>query len=326
MACTRIPSRALVLLATSLLALLTGLLAGCSPGESDAGDEGTGCGPVTLADTVGRAPSYAEAYDGAYDHYPHDEDACRAVWLPGAEDGFVPQGLAVRGGTAWVSGYGDAEPGRRYCWVMRVDRATGDLLGERRWRPDASVLCRHGGGVALDGDGLWLVENKALWLLDADTLRILARHPIEDLKASVLVTDRSGRLGIGSFRRQRAGRLHWFELAPLRARADGTPLSAAEATSHRRITRGAQGFSWSAGLWQTSSTSTCALGVLPGGGRVGLVPGAEGLARQGRTLWVVSETASAAYQRAGRSAVPMLVGYDAGRARSWAEPDCVPWR
>ena len=93
----------------------------------------------------------------------------------------MPQGLALDGRTAWVSGYRWRKAyGDRPCRLLRVDLRTGKLLastgqltgsvGERR-----STFCRHGGALSLDRHGLWLAEADRLWLVDPDRVGTPAR-------------------------------------------------------------------------------------------------------------------------------------------------------
>lgn len=84
----------------------------------------------------------------------------------------MPQGLAITGRTAWLSGF-HYRPGygRRPCQLVRVDIVTGRRLayhtaiyGQVGARP--RTYCRHGGGIIQRGRWLWLVEKHKLWLVD----------------------------------------------------------------------------------------------------------------------------------------------------------------
>lgn len=324
-----------------MLAIVLVLTAGCTSGSHDRPDgpdpsvAGSGCGPVRVPDVRGPRPAYAA---GGLDRFANDQAACAAVWLR-TGDGFVPQGLAVSGHTAWVSGMdADARVGHRYCSIRSVDLRTGRELaradpvtGHVGARPP--VLCRHGGGLALDDHGLWLVETGRLWLLDPDTLGVRRAWSLQPpIRGSFAALDSSGRLGVGGWRPARAGRLFWFATDDLVGGA-ALDLTADLAESSRRVPRAVQGAVWARlgghgpTLWFAQSVTRC--GVLIGPGRVGrrgLLPGAEGMAPAGEDrVWVVSETGSRYYQRqGGRPVVPSLVQLDLAEVRAWSRPTCTP--
>lgn len=162
-----------------VLLLFASLLSACS-GRADDIPEPTQppplagrCDGVRRADVVGTAPAYLDA-GIPLARYANDQAVCRAVWLPRLDRQFVPQGLAVEGHTAWVSGY-RWRPGygHRSCQLVHVDLRTGRQLGFQR-RLDAAlpgtgrVTCKHGGGLRLDQYGLWVAETKRLWLVDTE--------------------------------------------------------------------------------------------------------------------------------------------------------------
>ncbi|MBB6627305.1 hypothetical protein H5V45_08220 [Nocardioides sp. KIGAM211] len=328
----------------SLLALLGSGLAGCTseagsppeerPAARPAGTAApTACGPVTADRVRGRVPSYVV---GGPSRFANDRAACGAVWLAAVEDGFVAQGLAVSGRTAWVSGFpGDAPVGRKLCRVQRVDLRTGrvladldPLVGAVGSRPE--VACRHGGGLARDAHGLWVAELARLWLLDPDDLTVRrVWDVVPPLRGSFTLVDDRGRLGLGRFRAHAATRLDWLDPAALLRSSDVT-VDGADVVGSVRAPAGAQGAVWAslggmpAGVWFATSTTRCGVLVGPGGRRRGLVPGAEGLALAGPDrLWVVSESGTAHYQAAGsRPVVPTLTLLATDDVRRWDRPAC----
>ena len=323
------------------------LLSGCSVlAQEEPGGEGR-CSGVRLSEVRGDEPSYV---DRDLDRFPADRAVCRALWLPGAEDWFVPQGVALQGRTAWVSGYRWREGyGRRYCRVMRVDLRDGRRLADERrleWeRPDGTTArCRHGGGLALTGAGLWVGTSQRLWLLDPDRLGgedavVRVWHVERPVSGGLLVTGHDGELGLGDFRRRGSGPLHWYEPDALladgvravgdrvRGGADADP-TVAPAARVSGVPRYAQGGTVDPrgrrrAPYLVSSLSTCGILHTPDGREVGLGPGAEGIAfdRDGG-LWAVLESGSLAYQRQGRPLVPMLVRLDVDRLLAGADADC----
>lgn len=324
------------------------LLTGCSvlAREEQPGVAGR-CSGVPLAEVRGRQPSYV---DRELDRFPADRAVCRALWLPGADEWFVPQGVALQGRTAWVSGY-RWRPGygKRYCRVMRVGLRDGRLLADEprlEWeRPDGSTaLCRHGGGLALTGHGLWVATSQRLWLLDPARVGrqhavVRVWHMAGRVSGGLLVAGRDGRLGLGDFRKRGSGPLHWYDtedlVAPGVRTLDGPPgaggavdPSVAAALRVSRVPRYAQGGAVrpqgrGAAPYLVSSLSTCGILHVPGGREVGFAPGAEGITfdRDGG-LWAVLESGSRPYQEQGRPLVPMLVRLDVDRLLDGGDADC----
>lgn len=309
------------------------LLGGCTAESTPVvtqGPEGR-CSGVSMSDVVGDRPRYV---DGALARFDNDSAVCRAVWLPRLDEWFVPQGLALDGRTAWVSGYRWRKGyGNRPCWIMHVDLRNGRLLGEQRRLEGevpgrGPVFCRHGGGLALDSDGLWVAETRRLWLLDprrigeADSVRRVWRME-EPVSGGALVTGASGALGFADFHLGRDSTTHWFStgdlLAPgvttLTRRASRASRAPREVAAARTSVapRYVQGGAVDAGRrpYLTSSLSTCGVLITPSGERLAFGPGAEGIAFDGRGgLWAVLESGSRNYQRDGRSLVPSLVRFD----------------
>ena len=333
---------------TALVSLVL-LLAGCSVlAREEAPGAGGRCSGVRLSEVRGDEPSYV---DHELDRFPADRAVCRALWLPGADQWFVPQGVALQGRTAWVSGYRWREGyGKRYCRVMQVDLRDGRLLVDEprlEWqRPDGSTaLCRHGGGLALTEHGLWVATSQRLWLLDPARVGrqdavIRVWHVAGPVSGGLLVTGRAGRLGLGDFRKRGSGPLHWFDaeslVAPgvrtLEGRARGaaeTGPTVASAVRVSGVPRYAQGGAVDPrggprAPYLVSSLSTCGILHTPDGREVGFAPGAEGITfdRDGR-LWAVLESGSRPYQQQGRPLVPMLVRVELHRLLAGDDADCA---
>jgi len=321
-------------LVSVLLVFLTAGLVGCTATDPGPGpDRRTGCGPVAFDDVRGTPPSYLERQE--LDRFPNDHAMCAGLWLHTGH-GFVPQGVAVDHGTAWVSGFdGDAPLHERYCLVERYDVRTGERLdrldpvagqvGERE-----PLKCRHGGGLVLDGHGLWLVETSRLWLIDPDTLdvqRVWALAP--PLRGSFALSDGHGRLGVGRWHPRRAGQVDWFDPAALLA-SSALDITPAMSSGHTGAPPSTQGAVWAAlgggrpAPWFARSVTRCGMLVGPDGTRRrAFVPGAEGMDLVGRSLWVVSESGTEHYQGlGGRPVVPQLVRLDVSDFATWRRPSC----
>lgn len=327
-----------------LLAVLSAvavLVAGCTSPDGRSHDPYAGgrvdgrhgCGPLAFDEVRGHVPPYLPE---RLDRWPDDHAACAGVWLR-TGTGFVPQGVAVEGDTAWVSGFdAGARLHYRYCRIEKVDLRSGRRLhvldpvagqvGDRD-----PLKCRHGGGLVRDEHGLWLIETSRLWLIDPDTLTVDRVWALSaPLRGSFAVLDGTGRLGVGRWYPHRRAQVDWFDTDAL-VSSTALDITTAMSTGSTSAPRATQGAVWGAfggaraGVWFDQSVTRC--GILvgpPGSGRRGFVPGAEGMDLVGdHTLWVVSEAGARHYQAlGGRPVVPMLVRLDTRDLGRWSRPHC----
>lgn len=312
-------------------------LAACS-GDAGSAEPRTrprleGCGPIGYDDVVGRAPPYV---DGPLADLPNDHAMCRGLWLPDTDPRFVPQGLVVRGRQGWVSGYdeGVSEIGHDTCRIIRVDLRTGAEVMQRasiraELAPRGPASCRHAGGLSLDRHGLWVSQFTKVWLLDPETLDVQrVWHLLDRVRGSYLVHDDRGRLGVGGFHSDRRWPLHWFDATTLfePGRLDLGPEDAVEVQLGPPATQGALFADLGPGparVWFTRSNTYCSELWARPRLRFAFLPGAEGVAHVGGTVWVVSETTAAPYFRqGGRPVVPALAQYDVRELARWERSDC----
>lgn len=333
------PVRA-ALTATIALVVAALLLGSCTESrDPDPGSVGSGrCPGVTYDEVRGARPHYGPGELGSF---PGERAVCAAYWLPGADQRFVPQGLAVDRTSVWVGGYQwSRRHDLRLCGVVRVDRRTGRTLARQRLVTGAvgsrdPRVCRHGGGLALTTHGLWLLETRRLWLLDPGLVGTGADPVLrgwlllEPLRGSVLV-EADGTLGVGGFSRSGRSSVHWFDLEELlapgvldlavEARAAGQ-LAADRVTSAPSLLQG--GDVGPRGTWLTRSSTRCGVLVAPRGRRVAAPPGIEDVELDGRDLWAVSESGARTYQqRGGRPMLPMVLRMDARAVLAGARPSC----
>ncbi len=322
----------------SLLATLL-LLVSCTASSRSAERPTSSCPALHFDDVRGPVPSYASPPLASF---PNDQALCRGLWLPTADRWFVPQGLALDGRTAWVSGYRWRQAyGDRPCRLLRVDLRTGRLLasadrltgsvGDRR-----PTFCRHGGALSLDRHGLWLAEADRLWLVDPakvgtgeEVLRVWRTE--RPVRGSALVDGSRSEIALVSFSDRSAGRTRWYSFDDLLAdgvttlvagRAAGPDQAGATRTTPavRRVQGTTRG---PGGVWSTSSVSTCGMLVTPAGRRVAFAPGAEDLAFDGRgRVWAVLESGARSYQRDDRPLVPMLARFDVRSLLSGPDTTC----
>ncbi|MEP9363310.1 hypothetical protein ABLE68_10120 [Nocardioides sp. CN2-186] len=324
-----------------LLLLLVFVLvaAGCTSGS----DEGT---PAADREP-GRAGCHGVTYDqvrGARLHYgptvlptyPGSNTLCAAYWLAGADNRFTPQGLALDGDTVWVSGFRyDNQVGDRQCVLMQVSKRTGKRITgitpiEGAVPGRETTYCRHGGGLAITDEGLWVLETMRLWLLDPDLVGT-DQNPVErvwsivkPLRGSSLV-DADGQLGIGSFNFDgRRGDVEWFRIDDL-MQPGVIEIASSNADHRSRGIRWLQGGTQTdRGLYLTQSNTRCGILRLPSGRRVAVAPGTEDLEFDPHgDLWTVAEAGAKIYQReGGRLMVPHLARYDARALLRGPRPSC----
>lgn len=318
--------------------MLVLLVTGCtSDGRSPQTepDRRDGCGPIAFADVRGKPPAYLEKDE--LDRFPNDHAVCAGMWLRTGQ-GFIPQGVVVEGGTAWVSGFdGNAPLHHRYCILEAYDVRTGDRLARLdpvagRVRDRDPLSCRHGGGLVRDHHGLWLVETSRLWLIDPDTLDVRRVWALtEPLRGSFSLIDERERIGIGRWYPHRPAQVDWFDTDEIVA-SDVLDITIAMSSGHVVAPRSTQGGVWAAlggrppGAWFAQSVTRCGILAGPEGARRrAFVPGAEGMDLVGEdSLWVVSESGTRHYQElGGRPVVPQLLRLDVSDLASWRRPDCT---
>ena len=311
---------------------------GPGPDPAPAARDLSRCAPLAAQDVRGRPPAHLPS-GAALAQLEVSDAVCAGLWAPREAAAFVPQGVAVRGRTAWLTGYDEGEPGSLWCRVLRVDLRTGALEADRPRLVGSvggapEVACRHGGGVALDEHGLWVTESSRLWLVDPSSLEVRRAGRLADpVQGSFGVLDPRGRIGLGRFRPSRVhpGRaaLDWFDLDAVLA-PGVVELGPDDAVASRSIASHAQGAVWTrlagrTGVWFARSHTRCGVLEGPGGMRRAFLPGAEGMAATSDGLWVVSEsTARSFWSLGGRPVVPTLSRLDTARLRAWPQPTCDP--
>ena len=221
----------------------------------------------------------------------------------------------------------DQRTGRTPASQRLVTGAVGDR--DRR-------VCRHGRGLALTDEGLWLVETRRLWLLDPDLVGsgtdpvVRGWLLLEPLRGSVLL-EGDGELGVGAFSGTARTAVHWFGIADLLApgvldlAVDATAPSQLAARGTTRAPSRLQGGDVGpGGTWLTRSTTRCGVLVAPSGRRVAAPAGIEDVELAGRDLWAVSESGTKRYQReGGRPMLPMVLRLDAGAVLGGPAPSCT---
>jgi hypothetical protein len=114
------------------------------------------------AGILGTKPSYVDAVPSSY---PNQEAITLGYWIPGLEDGWTPQGLAILGRHALVSSYQDTDPAKPKCRVFRIELETGAAAGSF----DMPEPCKHAGGIAdIGGGDVVVADTRQDWRVDLE--------------------------------------------------------------------------------------------------------------------------------------------------------------
>lgn len=295
-----------------------------------------GCDGVSYDEVRGPEPDPPR---GTLRDYRAAASVCDAWWLDLPDD-FVPQGLEVDGGTAYVVGHRAGEVGSKPCQVAAVALPEGDTraFAPRLDPPGApatgAAYCRHGGGAALTAAGLWVVETSRLWLLDPDRLAddpVLRVWRLGDGVRGSTAAAGHGRLVVAGYRPDGPGRARWYDESALLESGVTTLVEdapgAGEVAMERstRVPARLQGLALTpAGVpWAVSSGISCGV-VRPGGPPRDFVPGAEDLVVGRRSIWTVSEASAPPYRDVDGALVPRLLRLDREAVEAGGPATCEP--
>lgn len=81
----------------------------------------------------------------------------KMIWVPGIDDGYVPQGVTFADGAVYVSSYQGIEgkPNKNQCRIFKVDAYSGSYVGYF----DMPKECHHAGGLAYIGNNVLIVAD-----------------------------------------------------------------------------------------------------------------------------------------------------------------------
>ena len=277
---------------------------------------------------LGTPPNYGPA---AISEVPNAAAITRRIWMPGLEDGYNAQGLAVAGGSVLVAAYRSDSPDVRRgpCRVFRVDSTTGSATAQ----VDVPSPCGHAGGLAIADRRLYLADTRTLFMADLDGMfdgppPRFRTIPLGPGVTGALAVSEMEAIWLGTYREDGPGRLFRFMTAALDRLADGTVLNASDAASQIAIPSHAQGaaIDTAGRLWVARSTLRWGeldrLDVTSGKveREYQAPPGIEGIAfdAAGR-LWAVSEAGARHYYDSWRGLVlpfyPLIFALDPAKLK-----------
>ncbi|MEQ9640184.1 MAG: hypothetical protein RIM84_09190 [Alphaproteobacteria bacterium] len=209
-------------------------------------------------DVAGTRPTYIDRALYA----PANGDAIRhKLWVPGIDDGDVPQGLTVAGDHVILGTY-NSEGRSPACRLYRIERATLKVTGHF----DLGHYCGHAGGLAYGGgDRLFVSDTGRLYELslakafdpaqtDNAVVKVLSlRFP---LKGSFLAY-RDGELWVGTYKKPGNGVVNVITLATFAAATEPPGLSKQHVARSLEISPRTQGAAFDADgmLWLSQSDS-----------------------------------------------------------------------
>ncbi len=189
---------------------------------------------------------------------PNAQAITKRIWVPGLDDGYVPQGMTFQAGVLFISSYRstDTKQDRGPCRVFAVDPETGRVLSHL----DLPPQCGHAGGIArapqgniVVADSRHALEIEVSGLERGKLLRVVRAAGLTGkLKGSFAAGTAEG-LWLGAYERSGDPKLYLVPWAKLR-QEKLSEADASEAVSLPLLAQGAA-FDGKGDLWITRSGS-----------------------------------------------------------------------
>jgi hypothetical protein len=246
---------------------------------------------------LGNAPTYSERQ---LTRVPNAQALQKRIWLPGIDDGYVPQGIIFFERKLFVSAYrsSDQKQDRGPCRLFALDPDAGAVLGHL----DLPPSCGHAGGLAAGQNGRLIVSDSRVIFEVELTKGAQLGHVTKTvrlrgaIKGSFTAVEKDG-FWLGQYERAEPARMFKFAWAAL----DKKEISEADAVETISIPIFAQGaaFDSTGTLWIMRSGSTMGelakLDRKTGAvlARYDMPAGSEGISfESGNSLWTLSEAGS----------------------------------
>ncbi len=208
---------------------------------------------------LGTAPTYTDKKLGLLPDGPLPNEGAfmSRMWMPGLDEGFVPQGLTVVDEAVYVVAYKSVDgAGRGPCRLFRLDPASGKATGTL----DLPARCGHAGGAAKGAAGhLWVADTRDIFEVKLDGpagagIGKVTRHIrlTGQVKGS-FAAGTGDAIWLGTYETYGEPRLYRFPLASLK-----DELSEQDADASVVVPQRAQGAAFDAKgqLWETRSSGS----------------------------------------------------------------------
>lgn len=258
--------------------------------------------PALASEPLGTPPTYMQRSVTA--EVPNGEAIAWRAWVPGLDEGFVPQGLTVAEGQIILGTYKGTDGSG--CRLYRIDPTDGRTIGVY----DMPARCGHAGGLAYAGDGRLFVSDT--WVLfeldlvkafgpDAGEAAVVRQVSLNFPMRGSFLAYGDAALWIGEFKKPGTAQMWRVPLAAVETPAQPRGLTETDSTAVLTIAAASQGaaFDPSGNLWLSQSSSQFGRlqKVDPKDGRVlaeyRAVAGIEDLGfDEGGMLWAASEAGS----------------------------------
>ena len=204
---------------------------------------------------LGKKPAYT---DRELSPFPNAQAISKRIWVPGLDDGYVPQGVTFQAGVLFISSYRSTDPkqDRGPCRVFAVDPETGIVLSQI----DLPSQCGHAGGIArgpgrniVVADSRHVFEIEVSGLERGKLLRVVRAAALAGkLKGSFAAGAADG-LWLGAYERSGEPKLYLIPWAKLR-QPKLSEIDTVEAVPLPLLAQGAA-FDGEGDLWITRSGS-----------------------------------------------------------------------
>jgi hypothetical protein len=247
---------------------------------------------------------------------PNEGAIVERIWLPGHDEGYVPQGLAFADGRLVLGTYRSTDPkqNRGPCRVFFVIPATGAIDTQ----VDLPSGCGHAGGIAALKDGRIVVADTRL-LHVLKNRRVVAAVKLKGKLQGSFADSDGASLWLGAYDRDRTGQM-WRMPASALSRKELTERDAASTVTAPQRAQGLA-VDRNGQLWVTVSGSRdgwlLRLDATTGDvqARYAMPAGIEDIAFDDKgLLWATSEAGSLRWS-AWSTNFPLLFAIDPARLR-----------